>query len=147
MTKKASPEYLELKQFFSAFFEHVAPQVVLADHHPISLLEKMEGSAPAKASSGLREAVNDCIEMSAHWPVQQVVALDAALKARHILTLSQVRQRYWSKYRSILKRGSIRSDIEYYLAQGILADQALPIDASEREKLELMSVAYEQRAL
>jgi hypothetical protein len=147
MTKQASPEYAELKQFFAAFFEHVAPPTVPSGRNPIALLDEMSVSAPAKAFAGLRDAVNDCIEMSAHWSVERVAALDAALKARHVLTLSQVRQRYWSKYRSILKRGRIQNDVEYYLARGILADLALPMDAAERQKLESMSEAYEQRAL
>jgi hypothetical protein len=147
MSKPVSPEYVELKSFLRTFLAQAKVGGLSPQSRAIARLEEMEQTTPARAFSGLRMAINDCIEMSAHWPAEMVSALDAELKSQSILTLSQVRQRYWSKYRSLLRRGRIRDDVEYYIVQAVLSDQAPRMVDAERRKLEAMVAAYEQAAL
>jgi hypothetical protein len=151
MSKQLSTEYIELKTFLLAFFERFMPNNLPQESQPLlalaASLEAMEQTAPTRAFAGLRMAVNDCIEMSSHWPAQKVSALDSELMSLHIVTLSQVRHRYSAKYASLLKRGRIKNEVEYYLLQGVLVDQALELAVNERKQLEAMVVAYEQHAL
>ena len=140
-------EYLELKAFLRFFSERYFNLSTLEPHlRPLAILEGTEREAPARAASGLRMAVNDCVEMSSHWPPQQVSSLDAELRPKGLVTLSQVRQRYWGRYAAVLKRGRIRNDVEYYVVQGVLADQALGMDINERERLQALASAYEESA-
>jgi hypothetical protein len=76
------PDYAELKAFFSFFVERFLRKADLPPElHPVAVLEAQEERAPARALAGLRMAVNDCMEMSSHWPPAQVAALDAELSA------------------------------------------------------------------
>jgi hypothetical protein len=147
MAKQPSSEYNELKVFLKAFTVRFMPNNLPPALQPLAMLETMEKTAPARASAGLRMAINDCIEMSSHWPTPKVAALDAELKSQRVLTLSQVRRRYSAAYATLIKRGRIKNDVEYHLVQGILADQALAIDTGERQQLETLAAAYEKAAL
>lgn len=148
MGKVSSADYAQLKTFFRAFADRFMPVGDLApDLRPLALLESMEASAPVRAFAALRMAVNDCVEMSSNWSAEKVAAFDAELRAEGILTLSQVRQRYASKYAAVLRRGKIKNETEYYLVHGILVDQAAQLPDEERSRLALMVTAYEQHAL
>ena len=142
------PEYVDLKAFFAVFVERFLQRPNLpAELHPLAVLEAQEGTAPSRAFAGLRMAVNDCIEMSSHWSQSQVAALDAELTERGILTLSQVSMRFWKGYAAVCKRGRIANEVEYYLVQNVLVDQTIQLTASERQRLEEISNAFESKAL
>ncbi len=96
--------------------------------------------------SGTKEAVNDMIQLSVDMTADQVRRIDAALRADGVLTLSEVRVRYSGRYKSILKRGRIRSDLEFRMVAGILADVESTIPTEERALLRKLSFEYEQRA-
>ena len=66
------------------------------------------------AFNGLRQAINDCVEMSLHFDHAEVEKLDSQLRSRGIVTLSELRRRYSKSYAKIMKRGQIKSDTEYY---------------------------------
>lgn len=99
----------------------------------------------SKALEGLRQAANDIIEDLSGRPVEGVVALDEALRAHGIVTASEVRRRYASSYKRIVKRGSIRNDTEYYLLNGIVVDFGSGIPDDERSVLQKLLDAYEAR--
>lgn len=96
----------------------------------------------SKALEGLRQAANDTVEMLFDRKLDDIVALDAVLRGAGVLTLSEVRRRYSSTLAKVLKRGTIRSDTEYYLVAGILTDQSSLINDAERERLELLVQVY-----
>lgn len=147
MTKLRPAEYQQLKRFLQFFSERFFDLGSVEPHlRPLAFLEAFERTAPSRAAAGLRMAVNDCVEMSSHWPVSKVAALDTELTSKGIVSLSQVRQRYWGRYAAVLKRGRIRSDVEYYLVQGVLVDQASTLQAPERERLQELVSMYEQSA-
>ena len=119
---------------------------VTPETSPTKLLEELELATPSKAASGLRMAVNDLIQMSIRMAPDEVRALDADLAAAGLLTLTQVRVRYSKKFQSILKRGSIRTDVEYYVLQGAVADLSSGLDELGRLKAEQLCSEYESRA-
>lgn len=62
-----------------------------------------------------------------------------------MLTLSELRRRYSGRYKSIVQRGRLRSDTEYYLVMGVLADVSQGESDSERQLLQEMAREYESR--
>ncbi len=73
-------------------------------------------------------AINDCIEMAARWPAEKIAAVDAELRANGLITLSTIRRRFSKRLHSILKRGRIRTEVEYYLVRGAIEDPAIAAD-------------------
>jgi hypothetical protein len=140
-------EYQDLKEFLRFFSERFFNLGKVAPHlRPLAVLEAAERDEPARASSVMRMAINDCVEMSSHWPLVHVSSLDAELHTKGLLTLSQVRQRHWGRYAAVLKRGRIRNEAEYVLVRGILVDRALVLGADERTRLQSLTSAFEASA-
>ena len=138
-------EYVEMKEFLRFFSERFLDQrTASAQERPMAVLERREQESPIRSSSGLRMAVNNCMEISSPWPLSQVVALDKEMQAKGLLSLSYVRSHVWGRYAAMLKRGAIRSADELAVAQGVLADQSLAqsLPKSERQALQEMVLAY-----
>jgi hypothetical protein len=74
------------------------------------------------AFNGLRQAINDCVEMSFHFDHGEVRKLDSELRSRGIVTLSELRRRYSKGYAKITKRGQIKNETEYHLIRNVLDD-------------------------
>jgi hypothetical protein len=53
------------------------------------------------ALDGLRQTINDCVEMSLHFDQTEVEKLDSRLRRRGIVTLSELRRRYSKSYAQI----------------------------------------------
>lgn len=77
---------------------------------------------------GLKMAIGDCIEMARPWTPGQVKVkeVDEALRAERVLTLSELRHRYWRRFATIVERGKIVGDSEYYLVRGIVSGASPP---------------------
>lgn len=141
----ASAEYIEMKEFLRFFSERFLDQrTSSAQERPMAVLERQEQASAGRASSGLRMAVNNCLEISSPWPLSQVVALDKEMQARGLLTLSYVRSHVWGRYAAMLKRGQIRNNDEWVVAQGVLADPSLArsLPEAERQALQDMVRSY-----
>jgi len=94
MPKVSPTEYRELKEFLGYFSERFFDMRGLAPKlRPLATLATLEEKFPAKAVAGLWMAVRDCLEMSEHWPSERVLELDAELKQRGLVTLSELRSR------------------------------------------------------
>ena len=96
----------------------------------------------SKALDGLRQAANDTVEMLTDLTPEQIEAIDQALQENNILTLSEVRRRYSAAYRRIVKRGAIKTETEYHLVAGLLADLTAHVSPEERSQLEAMVAAF-----
>jgi len=143
-------EYEEMKAFLRFFSERFLDQRASSVHdRPIAILERQEQESQARAASGLRMAVNNCMEISSPWPLSQIVALDAEMHAKGLLSLSYLRSRIWGRYTAMLRRGQIRSADESAVAQGVLADRSLAqsLPETERQSLQAMVSAYGLRRL
>jgi len=140
-------EYIEIKAFLRFFAGRFLDQRVPAAYdRPMAVLERQEEESSARAASGLRMAVNNCMEITSPWPLSQIVALDAEMAEKGLRTLSYVRSRYWGRYAAMLKRGAIRNSDEFAVAQGVLADRSLlqSLPEAERQTLQALVRSYRQ---
>jgi hypothetical protein len=132
MSSEREREFVEL----SGYMDYVATHVMQVDPaspvHPTNVLKGIvEGYGRSKALEGLRQAVNDTVQMldGKHGVAR---ALDEALRGNGLLGFYEVVRRYGSAYRKILKRGRIRNETEYYVVHGALVDHANELTDDER---------------
>ncbi|RYD47216.1 MAG: hypothetical protein EOP85_05900 [Verrucomicrobiaceae bacterium] len=144
MPKISPDEYGSLKEFCAAWTTRFPFPVDLApEHDPIAILEQFEKKSMAMARTSLGMMVNDLVEFSVDLPAAEIRKTDADFTARGIMTLSEVRRRYSRQLKSIIKRGRIRNEEDYYLVTGILADMSNGASDTEREQLGMMVSEYE----
>lgn len=143
MQQESNREYVELKEFLSFYADRYFNVGGLPpEKRPTATLEALEKKSAKASSSGLRQAINGCIEMSFHLGPEEVTTLDEQLRDRGIVTLSELRRRYSKKYATIVKRGRIKSDTEYHLIRNVLGDPTAKT-TDEREVLENLVADYE----
>jgi hypothetical protein len=138
MQKDAKLEYERMKDFFSFYVERYFNLAGLPpEKRPIAVLEVLEKRSMKLAFNGLRQAVNDCMEMSSHLSREEVENLDSLLRGRGIVTLSEMRRRYSKDYAKIMKRERIKNETEYYLLRNVLNDptEKTPEERGLLEKL------------
>ena len=136
-------EYAKMKDFLSFYAErYLKVEGLPPEKQPIASLEALEKKSMKAALKGLRQAINDCVEMSFHFDHAEVEKLDSELRNHDIVTLSELRRRYSKGYAKIIKRGQIKNETEYYLVRNVLDD---PTEKApeERELLEKMISDYE----
>jgi hypothetical protein len=140
----SAADYPALKAFFAWTTEHLVPPTpgLLPEQRPIAVLEGFEARSPAMARKGLAMAIGDLMEMTQDLPRPQVTTIDEALRAAKIITLSEVRARFWTKIRRMLERGAVRSETDYYALRNTV--EALP-EGEQATGWDLLS-DYEQRA-
>ena len=143
MQQESNREYAELKKFLAYFADHFFNVDSLPlERRPIATLEALEKKSMKTAFDGLRQAINDCIEMSFRLDREDVAKLDRQLRTLGIVTLSELRRRYSKKYAGIIERGQIRNDSEYHLIRNVLGDPSTKA-VEERELLENLIANYE----
>jgi len=143
MQEDAELEYAKMKDFLSFFAErYLKAEGLSPNKQPIASLEALEKKSMKTASNGLRQAVNDCVEMSLHFDHAEVEKLDSQLRGHGIVTLSELRRRHSKSYAKIMKRGQIKNETEYYLVRNVLYD---PTEKApeERKLLERLISDYE----
>ena len=143
MRKEPELEYVKMKEFLSFFTaRYLKVEGLPAEKQPIASLEALEKKSLKMALNGLRQAINDCVEMSSRFDHAEVEKLDSQLRSRGIVTLSELRRRFSEKYAKVVERRQIKDETEYYLVRNILDD---PTEKSpeEFELLERMLSEYE----
>jgi hypothetical protein len=95
----------------------------------------VEKFGKAKVLVGLRQAVNGHLDDFQDFSPAQVAELDQELRARGIVTLTQLRWRHSSQFATIRARGSIDNESEYYLVKGVLEELGPMLLDEEREML------------
>jgi hypothetical protein len=145
MQKAAEPEYATMKAFLSFYTERYSNLERLPpEARPIACLERLEKMGMTMAARGLRQAINDCVEESLLFDRHEVERLDSELRARDIVTLSELRRRYSKAYARIMKRGVIRNDTEYYLIRNVLDD---PTEKTAAERALLAKLAFDYEGI
>ena len=149
MPRQMSParelEYEELHAFLDFYATHVSGIDPTNLIHPTNVGKLIVAEyGRAKALHGLQQAVNDLVEDLSGQPLEYIKRLDAALRTCGIVTFSEVRRRYASSYRRIMKRRKIRNETEYYLIAGVLADCSTLAPNEERALLGQLVAQYEQ---
>ena len=79
---------------------------------------------------------------SRRFEIRNDERLDFELRARGIVTLSELRRRYSKACARIMKQGRIRNDTEFYLIRNVL-DDPTEKTAEERNLLAKMVFDYE----
>ena len=139
-------EYAELSGYLDFCATHVMGIDPADPVHPTNVGRGIaEKYGRSKALDGLKQAVNDTVEALRNHTPEYIRQLDASLSTRGILTHSEVRRRYASSYKRLLKRGRIGTETEYYIVVGILADSASQLPSQERARLEQLCAAFEAR--
>ena len=147
MSQEREREYAELHAYLDFHSTHVMGIDPANPIHPTNVGKRIvEKFGRSKALDGLKQAVNDTVEDLSDQPLEYIQRLDAALRERGIITFSEIRRRYASSYKRILKRGKIKTDTEYYIVAGILADFSSIASDDERGILEKLASEYEPRA-
>lgn len=145
MSSEREAEFSELSAFLRLYCTDVKGIAPDNRIHPSNVLEDLVARyGKSRAFEGLKQAIGDTIEETQHLPPEKVNLLDQHCKDHNVVTLSQLRARYWSKYRAILKRGRIRNETEYYLIVGVLSDMANSETESSRATLQALVDAYER---
>jgi hypothetical protein len=88
--------------------------------------------------------IADFVEMANEWPADQLAAADAALKVRGLPTLSELSIDYSKAYRRIFRRGSIRTEQEYYMLKNARDEGRVASGEADFVKLEQMIASYEK---
>ena len=106
----------------------------------------LEHTRPRGWRSGLRQAIQDLLEMSRDFKHHEVLAADAALAEKGFPTLSILRSEIWGTIPKLLSRGRIRTESEYYLLVDRLNDMAdEQLTPQDRERLAGMITEFEER--
>lgn len=136
-------EYAKLKAFLSFYVDrYFSVDSLSPDKRPIASFEALEKKSMKLAFDGLRQAINDSVEMSLHFDREEVEKFDSQLRSRGIVTLSELRRRYSKSYAKIMKRGRIKNETEYHLIRNVLHDPTEKA-AEERELLAKLISDYE----
>ena len=114
MGRKMSPEreaeFAELERFLAHFATRVKGIDRAQSTHPSNTLVEITAKfGKCKALESLRQAIDDCTEMTQDRRSDWIREFDAECAALGLVTLSQLRVRYWAKYKAILKRRRIRT--------------------------------------
>jgi hypothetical protein len=140
MQEEAELEYAKMKDFLSFYAErYLDVGGVSPDKQPLASLEALEKKSMKMALNGLRQAINDCVEMSLHFDHAEVEKFDSQLRSRGIVTLSELRRRYSKSYAKIMKRGQIKNETEYYLVRNVLYDPTEKTPEEQKLLEELIS--------
>ena len=87
--------------------------------------------------------IADLVEASAGLHGDAADKLDARFAEAGLPSLSAMRLRFQRKIRSVLKRGVIKNEMEYYALRNAIAGAS---DNAERERLSALLTAFEKHA-
>jgi hypothetical protein len=137
--------YQSLKAFFGWMVGLTHPNVadLPFEAQPLNFLAALEGKTPGLARQSLRMGIGDTLEETQHWGLERVQKTDAALEKEGLPTLSAVRLEFSKTIASIMKRGKVRSEAEYYALRNVV--EAMP-DEEQCKAWELLAV-FEERAV
>jgi len=121
--------YPEMRAWFALVTPRIFPNLP-ADIDPVAVLERTEAISMARARKGLSLAIGDIIELTSRWSVSEMASIDAELTDAGLPTLSTIRLRFSKAVGSIIRRGRIQNEAEYYLVRN-----AADVDAERRELL------------
>jgi hypothetical protein len=108
-------EFDDLKAWLARIVDRAAPMASPgSDADPIAILDRMNATSPTKAKRGLSLAINDMVEMTAGWTPSQVASTDEEFRAAGLPTLSAIRLRFSAQLRRVIRRGRIKTRVEYY---------------------------------
>jgi len=133
--------YEEMRAWFARVVRETAPVELLnAETDPVRCLDQLAAQSPAKARQGLAMAIGDTVEATEGWPRDKVAAINNELTSMGLPSLTAVRLRFSKVIARVIKRGAIKSDVEYYAVRN-----AVDMAKDDTESLWKLLSAYEQQ--
>ncbi|MEM9234203.1 MAG: hypothetical protein AAGA69_08195 [Pseudomonadota bacterium] len=113
---------------------------------PLECARRGRDESPLSASlSGLKQAINDCIEQSSDLLPYERDQLNAELISAGFPSLLELSSRNIGKLRDALKRGTIRSEEEYYLAAELLSQVDLEIEGIDKHEIAVLADQFAEK--
>jgi hypothetical protein len=110
---------------------------------PRRQLDRFAQQSPKMALKGLRQAINDLLEMTRDFHGAQLEELDRLLGDAGAPTISELRLAYARKVFQILRAGVVTSDEDYRLLAAVLSDVDNPLLSTEnRDYAERILASY-----
>jgi hypothetical protein len=136
---KLTPEQLVL-WFYTAFpaltgKDFSAEDVGSAVGKWLQELGAKTGRERSDMISGMRQGINDILAMARDSRQEEMARADHALAQKSLPTIRKMAAALGKKHLRILKRGSIKSDEEFYIVAEILSDVDFEISDADRAKL------------
>ena len=145
MSPEREQDYADLLAYIGFFATNVMQVDSSSPVHPANAAgEVVTKFGRSKALVGLRHAANDTVEQMSGWNAEAIAILDRALLAANVVTASEIRRRFASSFKRVVRRGSIKTETEYYLVKGICVDLGNRASNEERLSLERLLTAYEE---
>lgn len=146
MSPEREKEYEELLAFLDFHSKHLVKRHPTGGFDLITEAKRIaEKYGMSKGLEGLRQAVNDVLEELSDLTPESVMLVNEALRGASLRTLSELRRKYDATYRNVLRRGSIKTEMEYYLVNEFVVNLTSDIPSEERKILQEMVEAYESR--
>lgn len=139
--------YRKEKLLFVTYVEEVLQRGPVSALSALDALNKMESESAAKARKGLEMALNDIVEATERWTYRAVVEFDKIVRSKGGTSLSEMRTRRSRAYKSLVKKGRIDRDTDYYLVKGVLESASESLAPEALISLRAMLVQYEINAL
>ena len=150
MTKQLSPQHAEEFETLLNFLAYFDKTGWISTRSNTSDIRAETAAIVAqygnsKALTGLRMALSDTLQMTSTRTAKWVCEFDERCRTAGIKSLSEFRVAYWSKYKRVLVRGKINNHEQFDMVSAVVSDMAIPIPASDRDKLSEMLQSYEQK--
>lgn len=133
-----------LKLVGDVLWPRLFPSALLQDEvDPRRQLDRFAQQSPKMALKGLRQAVNDLLEMTQDFHSAQLEELERLLRDAGAPTISELRQAHARKVFQILRAGVVTSDEDYRLLAAVLSDVDSPLLSTEnRDHAERILASY-----
>ena len=137
-------EYNKKKEFLRAFSPIIFQENQLPDNTSVLMdeIDETEKIKESLAKKSVDMMMSDLFEMSSEWKYDRVREVDKYLSSLSVMTLSDARRQFWSRFKRIEKSGVIKNESEYYAVRAILENRE--IDNAEKMRLEAMLDKFEQ---
>ena len=142
MTDVSSEEINDLAAFVGTYMTYVGIDPSNPVHVSHTIRWSFENLGRKKAFRGLRQAADDAIAGVVEFTPAELLGFETALKAAGLESASSYLARFSKRFESLLDRARIRTETEFYLANGVLSDRCDTLSASDRVRLEKMVAEY-----
>ncbi len=107
------------------------------------VIAEASGSNRTMLAKGVKQAINDLYAHAAIW--LQAGAIDAALAGKGLPGLEEMEAQLNRAETKMLKRGTIQTTEEFYMAMNLLNNLESDLTKKQRIKLEAMVSAFEKK--
>lgn len=126
-TSACEPEKLFISVYYDLFLRRPTSS---PEEHPLEVMKSFEQKGMATLRSSIRTTMVDIV--SERLRPEALQRLDLALAQIGAPSVSQMRRKYLKRYTTILQRGALKNDDEFYMLKNMLDDPDLPDDEKSK---------------